>query len=148
MLRRSEIKNFVSWRAAWNGNSISTLCTLAFERFLGYNLVMEFEWYLSKKEKQYKIVILWSTNKMGFHTIIKKMYNSVKLVEDDWFLQLHIWKNNLDPRKLPEEKVIKTLIYGVKSSGNQAEREAYGKLQDYQLKNTHKTIKLFKMTFM
>ena len=77
---------------------------------------------------------------MGFHTIIKKMYNSVKLVEDDWFLQLHIWKNNLDPRKLPEEKV--------KSSGNQAEREAYGKLQDYQLKNTHKTIKLFKMTFM
>ena len=85
---------------------------------------------------------------MGFHTIIKKMYNSVKLVEDDWFLQLHIWKNNLDPRKFPEEKVIKTLIYGVKSSGNQAEREAYGKLQDYQLKNTHKTIKLFKMTFM
>ena len=93
-------------------------------------------------------MILWSTNKIGFHTIIKKMYNSVKLVEDDWFLQLHIWKNNLDPRKLPEEKVIKTLIYGVKSSGNQAEREAYGKLQDYQLKNTHKTIKLFKMTFM
>ena len=28
----------------------------------------------------------------------------------------------MDPRKLPEEKVVKTLIYGVKSSGNQAER--------------------------
>ena len=68
-------------------------------------------------------MIHWSTNKIGFRTIIKKMYSSVKLVEDDWLLQLHIWKNNLDPRKLPEEKVIKTLIYGVKSSGNQAERE-------------------------
>ena len=33
-----------------------------------------------------------------------------------------IWQKDLDPRKLPEEKVIKTLIYGVKSSGNQAER--------------------------
>ena len=148
MLRRSEIKNFVLWRAAWNGSSISTLCRLIFEHFLGYSLVMEFEWYLSKKEKQYKIVIHWSTNKIGFRTIIKKMYSSVKLVEDDWLLQLHIWKNNLDPRKLPEEKVIKTLIYGVKSSGNQAERETYRKLQDYQLKNTHKTMKLFKMTFM
>ena len=29
----------------------------------------------------------------------------------------------MDPRKLREEKVIKTLIYGVKSSGNQAKRE-------------------------
>ena len=29
----------------------------------------------------------------------------------------------MDPRELPEEKVIKTLIYGVKSCGNQAERE-------------------------
>jgi len=28
----------------------------------------------------------------------------------------------LDPSELPKEKVIKTLIYGVKSSGNQAER--------------------------
>ena len=26
-------------------------------------------------------------------------------------------------KKLPEEEVMKTLIYGVKSSGNQAERE-------------------------
>ena len=29
----------------------------------------------------------------------------------------------MDPRELPEEKVIKTLIYGVKSCGNQAKRE-------------------------
>ena len=35
----------------------------------------------------------------------------------------------MDPRKLPEEKVIKTIIYGVKSSGNQAKRQTYKKLQ-------------------
>ena len=29
----------------------------------------------------------------------------------------------MDTKKLPEEEVMKTLIYGVKSSGNQAERE-------------------------
>ena len=28
---------------------------------------------------------------------------------------------DLEPSKVPDEKVIKTLIYGVRSSGNQAE---------------------------
>ena len=51
------------------------------------------------------------------------MYNSVKLVEDDWCLQQYILQKELDSRKLPEEKVIKTLIYGVKSSGYQAESD-------------------------
>ena len=32
-----------------------------------------------------------------------------------------IWEENLEPRKFPQEKIIKTLIYGIKSSGNQAE---------------------------
>ena len=53
----------------------------------------------------------------------------------------------MDPRKLPEEKVVKVLIYGVKSSGNR-KREAYSKLQDYQVNNTQRSMKLFKMIFM
>ena len=31
MLRRSEIQNFIPWRAVWNGNSISTPCRLVFD---------------------------------------------------------------------------------------------------------------------
>ena len=50
------------------------------------------------------------------------MYNSIKLHEQIWGLQQYIWQQDLDPTKIPEEKVIKTLICGVKSSGNQAER--------------------------
>ena len=50
------------------------------------------------------------------------MCNTVQLREEDWCLQRYIWQSELDSRKLPEEKVIKTLIYGIKSSGNQAER--------------------------
>ena len=84
--------------------------------------------------KLVEIVIHWSIHKIGFHSNIKKMYNSVNLVEDGCCLQLYIWQKDLDPRKLPEEKVIKTLICGAEPSGNQI--EAYRKLQDYQLKNT------------
>ena len=31
MLRRSEIQNFIPWRAVWNGNFISTPCRLVFD---------------------------------------------------------------------------------------------------------------------
>ena len=50
------------------------------------------------------------------------MYNSIKLYEQNYCLQRYIWQQDLDLTKIPEEKVIKTLMYGAKSSGNQAER--------------------------
>ena len=72
--------------------------------------------------KLVEIVIRWSSHKAAFHTDIKKMYNSVHLMEEQWCLQKYIWQNKLDKGKLPEEKAIKTLIYGIRSSGNQSER--------------------------
>ena len=50
------------------------------------------------------------------------MYNSIKLHEQNWCLQRYIWQQIIDPIKIPQEKLIKALIYGGKSSGNQPER--------------------------
>ena len=50
------------------------------------------------------------------------MYNTVKLDERDWGYQMYLWQDELDPDQPPEEKIIKTLMYGIKPSGNQAER--------------------------
>ena len=50
------------------------------------------------------------------------MYNRVKLLKPFWCYQLYLWEKDLDPSKEPLIKVIMTLIYGVRSSGNQAER--------------------------
>ena len=72
--------------------------------------------------KLVEIVISWMTHKCVYHTDVQKMYNSVKLVENQWCLQRYIWQKELDIAKIPEEKVIKTLIYSIKSSGNQAVR--------------------------
>ena len=69
-----------------------------------------------------EVFVRWRVYPTAFHTDVQKMYNSVRLEESDWCLQRYIWQENLDPKYIPEEKVIKTLIYGVKSSGNQAER--------------------------
>ena len=49
------------------------------------------------------------------------MYNTIRLDTKDWCFQRYIWQNELDPAKIPKEKIIKTLIYGIRPSGNQAE---------------------------
>ena len=68
-----------------------------------------------------EIIIRWYIHKVGFHTDIQMRHNSIKLLEQNWCLQRYIWQQDLDPTKIPEEKVIKPFIHGVKSSGNQAE---------------------------
>ena len=65
--------------------------------------------------KLLELVIRWYIHKVAFDTDIQKMYNSIKLHEQNWCLQRYIWQQGLDPTKIPEEKVIKTLIYGVQS---------------------------------
>ena len=60
-------------------------------------------------------------HRVAIHTDISKMYNTVRLNQSDWCYQRYIWDPDLDPSRIPEEKVIRTLIYGVRSSGNQAE---------------------------
>ena len=49
------------------------------------------------------------------------MYNTVKLHPDDWCMQRYLWKDDLDEKNAIVEKVIKTLIYGVRYSVNQSE---------------------------
>ena len=61
-----------------------------------------------------------SIRKCGFHTDIQKMYNAVYLDKSHWCYQMYLWNNEFEMDN-PEWKVITTLIYGVKSSGNQAE---------------------------
>jgi len=65
--------------------------------------------------------VRWRGYKFGFNTDVQKMYNSVRLDSSHWCLQRYLWQEQLEPDEPPEEKVIKTIIYGVKSSGNQAE---------------------------
>ena len=72
--------------------------------------------------KLVEIVIRWSAYKFAFHTDVQKMYNTVRLREEDWCFQRYLWNDRLDQLEPPSEKIIKTLIYGVRSSGNQAEK--------------------------
>ena len=58
----------------------------------------------------------------AFHTDVQKMYNTIRLVVDHWCYQLFLWEDELNINVKPFVCVIKTLIYGIRTSGNQAER--------------------------
>ena len=122
MLKSTQIQNFIPWRAVWKEDSLSTPCRVVFDASQptdsGYSLNDILAKGRNNLNKLQEILLRWSSYKIGFHTDISKMYNCVKLKEDHWCLQRYIWQENLDSSQIPEEKVIKTNIYGVKSSGN------------------------------
>ena len=125
-LQQSPIQNFIPWRAVWKENSISTPCRIVFDASMKTDSGKSLNDLLVKgrnnMNKLLEIFIRWRSHHIGVHTDVAKMYNSVKLVESQWCLQRYLWEDTLDPDKAPQEKIIKTLIYGIKSSGNQSEK--------------------------
>ena len=121
----SQVQYFIPWRAVWNGNSVSTPCRLVFDashKIKDISLNNLLAKGRNIMNRLVEVAIRWMIHKHAFHTDIQKMYNTIRLDEDHWRYQLYLWDKELNPDNKPETKVIKTLIYGVRSSGNQAER--------------------------
>ena len=124
-LAENNIHNYIPWRAVWKPSSLSTPCRMVFDASQptssGYSLNDVLAKGRNNMNKLVEIFIRWRIHQVAFHTDIQKMYNCVKLHENEWCYQRYLWKEDLNPENPVEEKIIKTLIYGVKSSGNQAE---------------------------
>ena len=125
MIFDNALQYFIPWRAVWNPNSTSTPCRLVYDASQvtpsGYSLNRILAKGRNNMNKLVEILIRWFIDRFAFHTDIRKMYNTVRLDERFWCYQLYLWQDELSLSEEPIVKVIKTLIYGVKSSGNQAE---------------------------
>ena len=125
LILSSAVKYFIPWRAVWNAKSVSTPCRLFFDASHGTKDGCSINSLLAKgansMNKLVEILIRWTVYKYAFHTDIQKMYNTVRLERRYWRYQLYLWSEGLEGDILPQWKVIKTLIYGVRSSGNLAE---------------------------
>ena len=125
-INSSAIMHFIPWQAVWNPNSISTPCRIVFNASqatsTGFSLNSLVAKGRNNMNKLVEIVIRWLVRRCAFHTDVQKMYNAVRLDEEHWCYQLYLWQNELNLDLEPRTKVVKTLIYGVRSSGNQAER--------------------------
>ncbi|XP_066914563.1 uncharacterized protein [Clytia hemisphaerica] len=125
-LHANSTQNFIPWRAVWKSTSLSTPCRIVFDASFptasGYSLNDCLAKGSNNLNKLQEVLLRWSTHRIGIHTDVCKMYNTIHLNPDHWCYQRYIWHPELDSSKTPMEKVIKTLIYGIRSSGNQAER--------------------------
>ena len=124
-LRSNSIQNFIPWRAVWKPSSISTPCRIVLDASQATASGLSLNGILAKGNinlnKLQEIMIRFQILPVGIHSDVSKMYNTVKLHRDYWALQRYPWQEELDPTKISNEKIIKTLIYGIKSSGNQSE---------------------------
>ena len=121
----SKTSYIIPWRGVWKGNSISTPCRIVFVASSptpsGYSLNDILAKGRNNLNKLQELLTRWTIHHVALHTDVLKMYNTIRLDEKDWRYQLYFWHPNLELNKQPELKVIKIMIYGLRSSGNQAE---------------------------
>ena len=125
MLDNSVSRYYMPWRVAYNENSVSTPVRVVFDASSITKTGLSLNDILAKGIKSLnslvEIFLRFRIHAFVIHTDIKKMYNRIKLRIEDWTYQRYWWSLTLDPKFFPMEKVIKTIIYGSKPSGNQAE---------------------------
>ena len=121
----SATRYLIPWRFVQNPNSVTTPTRVVFDASLVTESGFALNDVLAKGIKSLNsmlgIYLSFRCWRVALHTDAKKLYNHVKLRVAHWRFQLYYWHENLDISEPPELKVIKTLIYGLKSSGNQAE---------------------------
>ena len=124
-IETSPVKYYIPWIVAWSKNSLTTPVRPVFNASSptasGYSLNDLLAKGSNNMNKLIQIMVRWLVYACAFVTDVQKMYNTVKLAEKHWCYQLFLWNDELDPSREPQVCVINTLIYGVKSSGNQAE---------------------------
>ena len=72
-------------------SSVTTPCRIVFDASQATNAGYSSNDLIAKGRNNMNrlqdIMLRWSLHKVGFHTNIKKMYNSIKLREDHWCYQ-------------------------------------------------------------
>ena len=125
MILDSPVKYIIPWRVVWS-KSVSTPVRPVFDASQRGPNGCSLNDILAKGSNNMNnlviILLRWLTHVWAYHTDIRTMYNRIKLLKPFWCYQLYLWEKDLDPNQEPLLKVIMTLIYGVRSSGNQAER--------------------------
>ena len=126
MIFDAPVMHFIAWHIVRSGTSVTTPVRPVFNASAktpsGYSLNDLLPKGTNNLNSLIEIMIRWTIKRYGYHTDVRKMYNSVVLRKDFWRYQLYWWSPNLGLNEEPAIKIIKTCIYGVKSSGNQAER--------------------------
>ena len=125
LILNSVVKYFMPWHVV-KSLSISTPIRIVFNCSAktpsGFSLNDILAKGINSMNNLVEILIRWQTRQWAYHTDIRKMYNAVRLSKAYWCYQLYFWQEDLNPNLEPKIKVVKTVIYGSRPSGQLAER--------------------------
>ena len=124
-IMQSAVKYVIPWRVVFS-DSVSTPVRTVFDASSktasGNSLNDLLPKGTNNMNSLLEILLRWSIQRYGYHTDVRKMYNSVRMNKDFWKYQLYWWSDTLTRGEEARLKFINSVIYGIKCSGNQAER--------------------------
>ena len=118
-------RHYFVWRCVWKATSLSSPCRLIVDASQSTPGKTSLNACLAKGTNNlaliFNILIKFRAYKYGFSADISCAYNNIELDPSYYKYQLYLWKNELCPDAPTEVRVINSLIYGVRSSGQQLE---------------------------
>ena len=115
-------KYYIPWRMQWKPTSLSSPGRMVFDASSATPKGKSLNCILAKGEnrlsKLFHVLLKFRGGAEGFTADISMAYNNVWLKPEFLKYQLYLWKEDLDPNAPTEVFVVRTLIYGVRPSGN------------------------------
>ena len=137
---QNDIKNipegtyYIPWRVVHKPGSISTPTRMVFDASSKSPGAESLNGILAKGMNNLanlsNKLIKFRCKPSGFAADVRMAYNGVKLHPDHLKHQLYVWKEDLNPHSPTVTMVVKTIIYGVRPSGNQLSA-GFEKLADH-----------------
>ena len=114
---------YLPWRYVTKEGSLSTPVRVVFDASAttstGKSLNDVLAKGMNKLEKLLALDINFRAGPFAFACDIRMAYNQIQLQPSDFRWHKYLWVDNLDPSKPVRTRIMRTIIYGVKPSGNQ-----------------------------
>ena len=115
-------KYYIPWRMQWKPTSLSSPGRMVFDASSATPKGKSLNCILAKGEnrlsKLFHVLLKFRAGAEGFTADITMAYNNLWLKPEYLKYHLYLWKENLDEDAPTEVFVVRTLIYGVRPSGN------------------------------
>ena len=129
---------YIPWRAVHKQGSVSTPTRIVFDASAKTPQGESLNNILAKGTNTLanlnSKLLRFRLSASGFSADIRMAYNAIKLHPSQYKYQLYLWQEELDPDNPVKTMVVKTVIYGVRPSGNQL-TAGFSQLADFVQEN-------------
>ena len=129
---------FIPWRCVFKQSSLTTPCRLVYDASSKTGSGESLNGILAKGQnlliRIFDVLLRFRSKQFSFSADVRMAYNGIKLSTEHYKYQKFLWKKDLNPENETEVMCVATLIYGVKSAGNQTSA-GFARLADYTIAN-------------